>query len=134
MAGVWFWIGTHMADNKLIFRIFEGKFHHDPWVNFLNNMPITLFYTFGNMLIGLILGKLDFFSPPWTIKKINKYIHHFRLFCWGPLQLLFSSGDHRCYWFGCSNVMGPLCIGSRYDFTEFGLFSSFYKIISKRDI
>jgi len=34
-----------------------------PWVNFLNDLLITLFYTFGNMLIGLILGKLDFFSP-----------------------------------------------------------------------
>ena len=31
-----------------------------PWVNFLNNMPITLFYTFDNMLIGLILEKFNF--------------------------------------------------------------------------
>jgi len=33
----------------------------NPWTNFLQDMPITLVFTFGNMLIGLILGKLDFF-------------------------------------------------------------------------
>ncbi len=33
-----------------------------PWVNFLNDMPLTLFFTFGNMLIGMILAKMNFFS------------------------------------------------------------------------
>ena len=42
---------------------FKVNFIMAPWVNFLNDLLITLFYTFGNMLIGLILGKLDFFSP-----------------------------------------------------------------------
>lgn len=46
-----------------------------PWVNFLNDMPITLVYTFGNMLIGVILGKLDFFRLPAHLKKLtNRFI------------------------------------------------------------
>lgn len=46
-----------------------------PWVNFLNDMPITLVYTFGNMLIGVILGKLDFFNLPEKLKKLtNRFI------------------------------------------------------------
>jgi len=46
-----------------------------PWVNFLNDMPITLVYTFGNMLIGVILGKLDFFTLPERLKKLtNSFI------------------------------------------------------------
>jgi uncharacterized protein len=50
---------------------FKVNFIMAPWVNFLNDMPITLFYTFGNMLIGLILGKLDFFSLPERLKKLT---------------------------------------------------------------
>lgn len=42
-----------------------------PWVNFLNDLPITLVYTFGNMLIGLILGKLDFFRLPNGLKRMT---------------------------------------------------------------
>lgn len=42
-----------------------------PWLNFLKDMPITLVYTFGNMLIGVILGKLDFFRLPVKLKKIT---------------------------------------------------------------
>ncbi len=42
-----------------------------PWANFLNDMPITLTFTFGNMLIGLILGKLNFFRLPIPLKKIT---------------------------------------------------------------
>lgn len=43
-----------------------------PWVNFFKDMPITLVYTFGNMLIGVILGKLDFFRLPVQLKKITR--------------------------------------------------------------
>lgn len=40
----------------------------DPWVNFFKDMPITLVFTFGNMLIGFIIGKTEFFSSfqKWT--------------------------------------------------------------------
>lgn len=43
-----------------------------PWVNFFKDMPITLVYTFGNMLIGVILGKLNFFRLPVQLKKVTK--------------------------------------------------------------
>lgn len=42
-----------------------------PWLNFFKDMPITLVYTFGNMLIGVILGKLDFFRLPAKLKKMT---------------------------------------------------------------
>ena len=46
-----------------------------PWTNFLKDMPITLTYTFGNMLIGVILGKLNFFQSPFKLKKLtNSFI------------------------------------------------------------
>ncbi len=45
-----------------------------PWVNFFKDMPITLVYTFGNMLIGLILGKIDFFHLPDRLKKISNWL------------------------------------------------------------
>ncbi len=42
-------------------RYLAINFIMNPWSNFMQDMPITLVFTFGNMLIGLILGKLDFF-------------------------------------------------------------------------
>ena len=45
-----------------------------PWVNFFKDMPITLVYTFGNMLIGMILGKIDFFHVPDRLKKLNNWL------------------------------------------------------------
>lgn len=42
----------------------------NPWTNFFQDMPITLVFTFGNMLVGLILGKLDFFRLPKKAKKM----------------------------------------------------------------
>lgn len=45
-----------------------------PWVNFLNDMPITLVYTFGNMLLGVILGKLEFFRMPDGLKKLTNIL------------------------------------------------------------
>jgi uncharacterized protein len=54
---------------------FKVNFIMAPWVNFLNDMPITFFYTFGNILIGLILEKMNFFSPPERLKKLtNRFI------------------------------------------------------------
>lgn len=44
-----------------------------PWVNFLNDMPLTLFFTFGNMLIGMILGKIGFFKPENELKRLKRW-------------------------------------------------------------
>ena len=60
-----------------------------PWLNFLKDMPITLVYTFGNMLIGVILGKLDFFRLPIKLKKIAN----------GMILLGFTVGLTASYFF-----------------------------------
>ena len=44
-----------------------------PWVNFLNDMPLTLFFTFGNMLIGMILGKINFFRSENRLKRLKRW-------------------------------------------------------------
>jgi uncharacterized protein len=44
-----------------------------PWVNFLNDMPLTLSFTFGNMLIGMILGRMGFFNPENNLKQLKKW-------------------------------------------------------------
>lgn len=41
-----------------------------PWSNFMSDMPLTLCFTFGNMLIGLILGKTKYFLSPSNLKRL----------------------------------------------------------------
>lgn len=54
-------------------RYITINFIMNPWTNFLKDMPITLVFTFGNMLIGLMLGKLDFFRLSEKARKISNY-------------------------------------------------------------
>jgi len=70
-----------------------------PWVNFLNDMPLTLFFTFGNMLIGMILGKIGFFKPENGLKRLKRWFvilgvilgipasYYFHLLMTGNLEL-----------------------------------------------
>lgn len=44
-----------------------------PWVNFLNDMPLTLAFTFGNMLIGMLLGRINFFTLPEKFKSMSNW-------------------------------------------------------------
>ncbi len=46
----------------------------DPWVNFFKDMPITLFFAFGNMLIGFILAKINFFLLPQKFEKLTNWL------------------------------------------------------------
>nr|WP_288934695.1 DUF418 domain-containing protein [uncultured Allomuricauda sp.] len=69
-----------------------------PWVNFFKDMPITLVFTFGNMLIGFILGKIDFFRRPARLRKLTNWFillggtiglvasYYFHLFNLGKLE------------------------------------------------
>ncbi len=51
------------------------NFRISQWVNFLQDMPLTLVFTFGNMLIGCILGKLKFFLNPSKQRQLtNRFI------------------------------------------------------------
>ena len=53
------------------FRYFTINAIIDPWVNFIKDMPITLAFTFGSMLIGFILAKVDFFHLPEKWNKLT---------------------------------------------------------------
>ena len=44
----------------------------DPFVNFLQDSPITLVFCFGNMLIGFWMGKVGFFQQPEKFKSLRK--------------------------------------------------------------
>ncbi len=46
----------------------------DPWINFLKDMPITLFFTFGNMIIGFVLAKTRFFHLPAKFETITNLL------------------------------------------------------------
>ena len=53
-------------------RYYYLNYFLNPWTNFVRDMPITLSYTFGNMLIGFLLGKIGFFSTiSEAIKKLR---------------------------------------------------------------
>lgn len=45
----------------------------NPWTNFLQDIPITLVFTFGNMLLGFILGKIAFFHFQPKARKLSVY-------------------------------------------------------------
>lgn len=52
-------------------RYLEINWITAPWTNFLNDMPLTLAFTFGNMLIGMLLGRVDFFRLPEKFRKLT---------------------------------------------------------------
>ena len=47
------------------------NFTIDPWMNFLQDMPLTIVFTFGNMLLGLVLAKIDFFRLPQRLNRMS---------------------------------------------------------------
>lgn len=44
----------------------------DPFVNFLQDSPITLTFCFGNMLLGFWLGKIGFFHSPIQLQALRE--------------------------------------------------------------
>ncbi len=55
-------------------RYLEINWITSPWTNFLNDMPLTLAFTFGNMLIGMLLGRIDFFRLPEKLKTLTNWL------------------------------------------------------------
>jgi uncharacterized protein len=43
---------------------FRINFIINPWTNFFQDLPITIFFSFGNMIIGFLLARAGFFSHP----------------------------------------------------------------------
>jgi uncharacterized protein len=44
----------------------------DPFVNFVQDSPITLLFCFGNIVLGFVLGKTGFFHQPSRHKKLRR--------------------------------------------------------------
>lgn len=55
--------GEHYETTSFL-RYLQLNFITDPWSNFRMDMPITLFFTFGSMLVGFLLGEIGFFTQP----------------------------------------------------------------------
>lgn len=64
-------LASELPTTTSYFRYFTINAIIDPWVNFLQDMPITLAFTFGSMLIGFILAKVDFFHLPEKWNKLT---------------------------------------------------------------
>jgi len=110
-----------------------------PWVNFLNDMPLTLFFTFGNMLIGMILGKIGFFNAEKGLKRLKKWFvilgvvlgipasYYFHLVMTGNLEL-----DLPLLWVPFAIIVGMLFQSLAYItlFVELYSVTSIKKIIS----
>jgi uncharacterized protein len=47
------------------------NFQTAQWTNFISDMPVTLTFTVGNMIIGFILGKVNFFVRPKKLQKLT---------------------------------------------------------------
>lgn len=54
-------------------RYLKLNFIFAPWTNFLRDMPLTIAFTFGNMLIGFILAKIDFFNSIEKFKNTTTW-------------------------------------------------------------
>lgn len=108
-----------------------------PWVNFLNDMPLTLFYTFGNMLLGMILGKIHFFNTEGHLKSLRRWFvilgaalgipasYYFHLLMTGQLEL-----DLPLLWVPFAIIVGMLFQSLAY----ITLFTELYKVVFARKI
>lgn len=68
-----FALNTELALTNSYWEYLKMNWITSPWVNFLNDMPLTLFFTFGNMLIGMILGKIEFFNPEKGHQRLKRW-------------------------------------------------------------
>ena len=94
-----FALHTELALTNSFLEYLEMNWITSPWVNFLNDMPLTLFFTFGNMLIGMILGKIGFFDATQLKGALKKWLvilgvvlgipasYYFHLLMIGQLEL-----------------------------------------------
>ncbi len=94
-----FAIVTDLALTNSYWEYLRINWITSPWVNFLNDMPLTLFFTFGNMLIGMILGKINFFNAENGLRQLKKWFvllgvilgipasYYFHLLMTGNLEL-----------------------------------------------
>ena len=94
-----FTMHTDLALTNSYLEYLKMNWITSPWINFSNDMPLTLFFTFGNMLIGMILGKINFFNTENGLKRIKRWFvvlgvilgipasYYFHLLMTGNLEL-----------------------------------------------
>lgn len=84
-----FALNTDLALTNSYLEYLKINWITSPWVNFLNDMPLTLFFTFGNMLIGMILGKINFFNTENGLKRIKRWLLILGVFLGIPASYYF---------------------------------------------
>ena len=62
---------NQLESSTTYLRYLKVNFTVDPFHNFLMDSPITLSYTFGNILFGFWLGKKGFFKEPLKFGKMT---------------------------------------------------------------
>jgi uncharacterized protein len=67
-------LATERVITTSYFRYLTVNAIMDPWVNFFKDMPITLFFAFGNMLIGFSMAKTNFFLLLPKFKKLTNWL------------------------------------------------------------
>lgn len=55
-------------------KYLEINFVTDPWVNFLIDMPLTIAFAFGNMLLGVVLGRVGFFEMSKETQTLRSWL------------------------------------------------------------
>lgn len=132
-----FAINTELALTNSYWEYLKMNWITSPWVNFLNDMPLTLFFTFGNMLIGMILGKIGFFNAENGLKRLKRWFiilgiilgipasYFFYLLTTGSLEL-----DLPLLWVPFAIIVGMLFQSLAY----ITLFVELYRIVFIRKI
>lgn len=127
-----FTIVTDLALTNSYWEYLKMNWITSPWVNFLNDMPLTLFFTFGNMLIGMILGKIGFFNPENGLKRLKRWFiilgvilgipasYYFHLVMTGNLEL-----DLPLLWVPFAIIVGMLFQSLSY----ITLFVELYRVV-----
>ena len=127
-----FAIVTDLALTNSYLEYLKMNWITSPWVNFLNDMPLTLFFTFGNMLIGMILGKIGFFSADNKMKPLKRWFvilgvllgipasYYFHLVMTGNLEL-----DLPLLWVPFAIIVGMLFQSLAY----ITLFVELYRVV-----
>lgn len=78
----------HMTTDSYL-RYLYVNYSMDSWVNFVSDMPLTLFYTFGNMLLGFVLGRMGFFDTAEIQHRLSKRFIYFGAGIGLPLNFVF---------------------------------------------
>ena len=64
---------TEVNTTESLLRYLEINFVTDPWMNFAVDMPLTLCFAFGNMVLGVVLGRIGFFQLSKQTRTLRRW-------------------------------------------------------------